>query len=147
MAEEVGPHELGGPHGLCRNRFGTEQHIEQHFGDEAVRARQAVEQCQWIRLRPALATADRGEGCGDGHQAAQSAWLADRQRDAHMPAPRIAHSIHRLGDTEVIEHLAGGLRAFIECEVAVYRTAAAVSGTVDCHNVPVRGERVDHVHG
>ena len=59
-----------------------------------------------------------------------------------MPAPRIAHPIHRLGDTELIEHLAGGCRAFIEGEVAVYWTAAAVSGTLDRHNVPVRAERV-----
>src|SRR6516162_1016989 len=69
-------------------------------------------------------------------------WLTDRQCDAHVPTPRIADPIHRLGDTEPIEHLAGGFRAVFEREVATYWTAAAVSRPVDRHHAPQHPERV-----
>jgi len=135
-------HHGGGPIRVRRNRFRTEQHIEQCFSDEAVRSRQAIDQRQWIRLRPPLATTDRSERRGDGDQAPQSGRLAGRQGDAHMPTPRIADPIHRRGDTEPIQHLAGGFPAVIEREVAMYGPAAAVSGTVDCHHASVRTECV-----
>jgi hypothetical protein len=57
-----GAHHLRGPNRLSRDRFGAEQRIEHRFGDEAVRARKAVDQREWIRLRPPLATADRVRG-------------------------------------------------------------------------------------
>ena len=69
-------------------------------------------------------------------------WLVGRKGDAHMPAPGVADPIHRLGDSELIEHLHGGCRAVIESEVSAYRTAAAIAGTVDRHHAPVLRERV-----
>ena len=46
---------------VCRNRFGVVG-IEQHLGEQGVRAQQAVEQREWIGLRPALAATDRDLG-------------------------------------------------------------------------------------